>query len=71
MRVDVLTRIANLTRRVVDYRTFGILLYNEPTRELVSKAQEKAVVVTFDHDIAEVPVERLATWLARLDDEED
>src|SRR5437763_14518352 len=33
-------------RRVID---------NEPTRELVSKAQEKAVVVTFDRDIAEVP----------------
>lgn len=33
----------------------GKVIANEPTRELVSKAQEKAVVVTFDRDIAEVP----------------
>src|SRR3982751_6221574 len=35
----------------------GRVIANEPTRELVSKAQEKAVVVTFDRDIAEVPVD--------------
>jgi len=33
----------------------GRVIANEPTRELVSKAQEEAVVVTFDRDIAEVP----------------
>src|SRR3954470_953273 len=33
----------------------GRVIANEPTRELVSRAQEKAVVVTFDHDIATVP----------------
>ncbi len=33
----------------------GRVIANEPTRELVAKAQEKAVVVTFDQDIAEVP----------------
>jgi ABC-2 type transport system ATP-binding protein len=33
----------------------GRVIANEPTRELVAKAQEKAVVVTFDRDIAEVP----------------
>jgi ABC-2 type transport system ATP-binding protein len=33
----------------------GRVIANEPTRELVDKAQEKAVVVTFDHDIAQVP----------------
>ena len=33
----------------------GKVIANEPTRELVSKAQEKAVVVTFDSDIAKVP----------------
>jgi ABC-2 type transport system ATP-binding protein len=33
----------------------GKVIANEPTRELVSKAQEKAVVVTFDRDLAEVP----------------
>src|SRR5947208_13667969 len=34
----------------------GRVIANEPTRELVAKAQEKAVVVTFDRDIIEVPV---------------
>ena len=29
---ELLTRIANLTRRVIDYRTFGILLVNEETQ---------------------------------------
>jgi sigma-B regulation protein RsbU (phosphoserine phosphatase) len=31
---ELLSRIAQLTRRLVDYRTFGILLLNEQTREL-------------------------------------
>jgi sigma-B regulation protein RsbU (phosphoserine phosphatase) len=34
---ELLTRIANLTRRVIDYRTFGILLLNEETGELEMK----------------------------------
>ncbi|HYM22366.1 MAG TPA: GAF domain-containing SpoIIE family protein phosphatase [Vicinamibacterales bacterium] len=34
---ELLTRIANLTRRVIDYRTFGILLVNEETGELEAK----------------------------------
>jgi phosphoserine phosphatase RsbU/P len=34
---ELLTRIANLTRRVVDYRTFGIILVNEDTQELEMK----------------------------------
>jgi sigma-B regulation protein RsbU (phosphoserine phosphatase) len=33
----LLTRIANLTKRLVDYRTFGILLLNETTQELEMK----------------------------------
>ena len=33
----------------------GRVVANEPTRQLISKAQEKAVVVTFDRDIANVP----------------
>jgi ABC-2 type transport system ATP-binding protein len=33
----------------------GKVIANEPTRELVAKAQEKAVVVTFDRDLAQVP----------------
>jgi ABC-2 type transport system ATP-binding protein len=31
------------------------VIANEPTRQLVAKAQEKAVVVTFDRDLAQVP----------------
>lgn len=34
---ELLTRIANLTRRVIDYRTFGILLLNPETSELEMK----------------------------------
>jgi sigma-B regulation protein RsbU (phosphoserine phosphatase) len=34
---ELLTRIANLTRRVIDYRTFGILLINDDTNELEMK----------------------------------
>jgi phosphoserine phosphatase RsbU/P len=33
----LLTRIANLTKRLVDYRTFGIFLLNERTRQLEMK----------------------------------
>jgi len=34
----------------------GRVIANEPTRTLIAKAQEKSVVVTFDRDIAQVPV---------------
>ena len=34
---QLLTRIASLTKRLVDYRTFGILLLNETTQELEMK----------------------------------
>ena len=34
---ELLTRIANLARRVIDYRTFGILLVNNGTGELEMK----------------------------------
>jgi ABC-2 type transport system ATP-binding protein len=44
------------------------VIANEPTRELVSKAQEKAVVVTFDRDIAEVPVNDCFENIALLDE---
>jgi sigma-B regulation protein RsbU (phosphoserine phosphatase) len=33
----LLTRIASLTKRIIDYRTFGILLLNEHTQELEMK----------------------------------
>jgi sigma-B regulation protein RsbU (phosphoserine phosphatase) len=34
---ELLTRLASVTRRVIDYRTFGILLLNEDTKELEMK----------------------------------
>jgi len=34
---ELLTRIANLARQVIDYRTFGILLVNDDTQELEMK----------------------------------
>src|SRR5207244_8472359 len=34
---ELLTRITTLTRRVIDYRTFGILLLNEESGELEMK----------------------------------
>jgi len=34
---ELLTRIASLTRRLIDYRTFGIILLNEETQELEIK----------------------------------
>jgi sigma-B regulation protein RsbU (phosphoserine phosphatase) len=34
---ELLTRIANLTRRLIDYRTFGILLVNDRSGELEMK----------------------------------
>ena len=46
----------------------GRVIANEPTRELVSKAQEKAVVVTFDRDIAEVPTNDCFENIALLDE---
>jgi ABC-2 type transport system ATP-binding protein len=46
----------------------GRLIANEPTRELVAKAQEKAVVVTFDRDIAQVPSNPCFENIALLDE---
>jgi sigma-B regulation protein RsbU (phosphoserine phosphatase) len=34
---ELLTRIASLAKRLIDYRTFGILLLDEPTQELEMK----------------------------------
>jgi sigma-B regulation protein RsbU (phosphoserine phosphatase) len=44
---ELLSHIAHLTRRVVDYRTFGILLLNETTNEL-----EMRVAVQFGEKVA-------------------
>jgi len=46
----------------------GRVIANEPTRELVAKAQEKAVVVTFDQDIAEVPVNPCFEGISLIDE---
>src|SRR6476661_3615994 len=46
----------------------GQVIANEPTRELVSKAQEKAVVVTFDRDIAKVPTNNSFENIALIDE---
>jgi ABC-2 type transport system ATP-binding protein len=46
----------------------GRVIANEPTRELVAKAQEKAVVVTFDRDIGTVPANACFENIALLDE---
>jgi sigma-B regulation protein RsbU (phosphoserine phosphatase) len=54
---ELLTRIANLTRRVIDYRTFGILLLDEDTQEL-----ELKVAVRYG-DSAQTPRIKLGSGL--------
>jgi ABC-2 type transport system ATP-binding protein len=46
----------------------GRVIANEPTRQLVSRAQEKAVVVTFDKDIAEVPTNAAFDNISLIDE---
>ena len=46
----------------------GKVIANEPTRELLAKAQEKAVVVTFDRDLDKVPVNSSFDNIALLDE---
>jgi len=46
----------------------GRLIANEPTRELIAKAQDKAVVVTFDRDIAGVPTNACFEDIAMVDE---
>ena len=45
----------------------GKVVANEPTRELIAKAQDKAVVVTFDRDIDAVPTAPCFENIALLD----
>jgi phosphoserine phosphatase RsbU/P len=54
---ELLTRIATLTRRLVDYRTFGILLLNDERQEL-----EMKVAVRYG-DKVNVPRMKLGTGL--------
>src|SRR5215218_7471051 len=46
----------------------GRVIANEPTRDLVAKAQEKAVVVTFDHEIDTVPANACFENIRLLDE---
>jgi ABC-2 type transport system ATP-binding protein len=46
----------------------GKVIANEPTRELVAKAQEKAVVVTFDRDLVQVPTNSSFENIVLLDE---
>jgi sigma-B regulation protein RsbU (phosphoserine phosphatase) len=58
LRLDeLLTRIANLTRRLIDYRTFGIFLLNEAAKELDLK-----VAVRYGDQVT-VPQVKLGTGL--------
>ena len=58
---ELLTRIANLARRVIDYRTFGILLVNEDTNEL-----EMKVAGRYGDSKVNVPRVKLGTVMGRL-----
>ena len=46
----------------------GRMIANEPTRELIAKAQEKSVVVTFDQDVANVPVNACFQDISLIDE---
>ncbi|MEO6199121.1 MAG: ABC transporter ATP-binding protein [Sphingomicrobium sp.] len=46
----------------------GRVIANEPTRDLIAKAQEKSVVVTFDRDIAAMPVNDCFEDIAKIDE---
>ncbi|MES2120013.1 MAG: ABC transporter ATP-binding protein [Pseudomonadota bacterium] len=46
----------------------GRVIANEPTRQLVSRAQEKSVVVTFDRDILAVPTDRCFEDITLIDE---
>ena len=46
----------------------GKLIANEPTRQLVARAQEKSVVVTFDRDVPEPPEASCFTRVQRVDE---
>jgi ABC-2 type transport system ATP-binding protein len=46
----------------------GKVVANEPTRTLVAKAQEKAVLVTFDRDLDSVPTNDCFENIALIDE---
>jgi ABC-2 type transport system ATP-binding protein len=46
----------------------GRVVVNEPTRQLIARAQEKAVVITFERDIAEPPAAPCFDRVERIDE---
>ncbi|HET7709234.1 MAG TPA: ABC transporter ATP-binding protein [Sphingomicrobium sp.] len=46
----------------------GRVVANEPTKQLIAKAQDKSVIVTFDKDIAEVPTNACFENIALIDE---
>jgi ABC-2 type transport system ATP-binding protein len=46
----------------------GRVVANEPTRDLIAKAQEKAVVVTFDRDVSAIPTNACFEDIALVDE---
>jgi len=46
----------------------GRVVANEPTRQLIAKAQDKSVIVTFDRDIAAVPTNDCFENIALVDE---
>ncbi len=46
----------------------GRMIANEPTRDLIARAQDKAVIVTVDRDIVDVPKARCFERVEKLDE---
>jgi len=46
----------------------GRVIANEPTKQLIAKAQDKSVIVTFDRDIAAVPTNACYENIALIDE---
>ena len=69
---ELLSRIAILTRRVIDYRTFGILLVNEATNQLEPKVAlqygERMKMLTIDVGSGLVGYAALHKEIVRVDD---
>jgi ABC-2 type transport system ATP-binding protein len=46
----------------------GKVVANEPTKELIAKAQDKSVLVTFDRDVAQVPTNQCFENIGLIDE---
>jgi sigma-B regulation protein RsbU (phosphoserine phosphatase) len=69
---ELLSRIAVLTKRVIDYRTFGILLVNDATNQLEPKVAlqygERTTMLTIDVGSGLVGYAALHKEIVRVDD---